>query len=383
MAPSAEGEGIAAVWFDGTSPIAKRVTAAAAADGLRIDGQGASRRFAYADLKLIAYGRDEVRLGLRAEPDARLLISAVDAAAIARFAPRLFDRGQARARAGLQMAGLAAAGCGLIALLFIGAPMAAPPLAQATPRTAEAQMGENLAAQVNLVYGACSGPAAEAAAEALAATISRLAAAADPGFPVTVSFVLEDSPNALALPGGGVIITQGLLETLTGPDELTAVLAHEMGHVAARDGMTALYRTLGLGVMLDVLTGGSGIAQQAMVAAGQLADLSHTRAQEARADDYALAALAAAGEDPAALARAFRALQAWEGGDDGPGSPEASDGRLALPEWLSSHPDLDARIARAEAQARPPAAARPPQPDWAVLQLACADTPARRLPLAQ
>ena len=47
---------------------------------------------------------------------------------------------------------------------------------------------------------------------------------------------MVDSPviNAFALPGGYIYITRGLMAHVNSIDELVGVMAHEVGHVAAR-----------------------------------------------------------------------------------------------------------------------------------------------------
>ncbi|XP_015435252.1 PREDICTED: metalloendopeptidase OMA1, mitochondrial-like [Dufourea novaeangliae] len=47
----------------------------------------------------------------------------------------------------------------------------------------------------------------------------------------TVSIVNEPSPNAMALPGGNVIVFSGLFDIIQNDDQLTFILAHEMSHV--------------------------------------------------------------------------------------------------------------------------------------------------------
>ena len=47
--------------------------------------------------------------------------------------------------------------------------------------------------------------------------------------------VEEGGANAIAVPGGYVYITRGLLKELKSEAQLAAVLGHEVGHVVARD----------------------------------------------------------------------------------------------------------------------------------------------------
>ena len=62
-------------------------------------------------------------------------------------------------------------------------------------------------------------------------------------------FYIVNSPveNAFALPGGYIYITSGLIEKTHNASELAAVLAHEIGHVAARHGAQKLERQLRTG----------------------------------------------------------------------------------------------------------------------------------------
>src|SRR5438034_11425618 len=61
-------------------------------------------------------------------------------------------------------------------------------------------------------------------------------AARSPRRDVTYTFAVVDmaEPNAFALPGGEIFVSRGLLVLATSEDELTGVLGHEIGHVAAR-----------------------------------------------------------------------------------------------------------------------------------------------------
>jgi predicted Zn-dependent protease len=212
-----------------------------------------------------------------------------------------------------------------------------------------------------------------AADAAITPLVNDLEAAGEPGFVIMLTFVREDSPNALAMAGGQIMVTSGLLETLETPEELAAVIAHEIGHVKARDAMVALYRNAGLGILLELVTGGTGVAQQAIMLGGQLTELSHTRAQEARADRTAIDMLVAAGLDPASLASAFEKLKAYDS-DGGRKNDDAvvDRERWRVPEWMKSHPDLDRRIALAKAAATPATRTAMSPEAWAIVRKACA-----------
>lgn len=145
--------------------------------------------------------------------------------------------------------------------------------------------------------------------------------------------------NAFALPGGTVLVTDGLLALATRDDEILGVLAHEAGHVQARHGLRQLYAALGIYVVMGMIGGDPGhLADTVATQAGALQMLSYSRDFEREADRYGVAAMKAAGRDPLALAAILGRL----GKDDGSSV------------W-SSHPDTAERKAEIERLAREPA----------------------------
>src|SRR5690606_38593589 len=97
-----------------------------------------------------------------------------------------------------------------------------------------------------------------------------------------------DMVNAVALPGGRVLLFNGLLKEAKSPDEVAGVLGHEMGHVRHRDTMTALVRQLGLSVVLGGFNGQVGGAVNGLLA------MSYSRDAERAADAYSIDRLRAA-----------------------------------------------------------------------------------------
>jgi Zn-dependent protease with chaperone function len=354
-------------YHDGRTAATHAVTVTAAADGLEIAGEGGVRAFwRRQDIVVRSRGVREWRLGLSTDPDARL---ALPRGTEADAALQGLAVGARDALNGWVVVGsLVGAGAVLTGLLFFAIPAAAGPLARATPVAVEQRFGESMEAQIRVLMRPCRGPAADAARAAVAPLAARLAGVAGAEVPVEVDFVRAADPNAFALPGGQVMVTSGLLAALDSPDAFTGVLAHEIGHVQARDGMVALYRNAGLGILLELVTGGTGLAQQVVAVGGQLAELRYTRGQEERADEAAIAMMRASGYDPAGLADAFQSLKEAIGeGDDA-----RTEGRgFAPPEWLLSHPDLDSRIARARAAATPATAVTLTDVEWAAVRGAC------------
>ncbi|MCP1336175.1 M48 family metalloprotease [Futiania mangrovi] len=131
---------------------------------------------------------------------------------------------------------------------------------------------------------------------------------------IAYRFTVLDSPvvNAMALPGGYVYVTRGLLALANSEAELAGVLAHEVGHVTARH--TASRVTQGtvanvLAGLLGVATGSQAVAQIAGLA-GQGYLASFSRDQEFEADRLGVRALARTGYDPYAQADFLANLQA-------------------------------------------------------------------------
>ncbi len=138
--------------------------------------------------------------------------------------------------------------------------------------------------------------------------------------------VLESStPNSFACPGGIILITQGMIKACATEDQLAAVLAHEVGHVANRDGVNSISQARWTEV---ATTAGSEIAKQYGGSLGRLVaqfegaidDVfktvivnGYSRAAEENADRAAVAMLRQSGYNPAAMPAILTAMSARGG----------------------------------------------------------------------
>lgn len=354
-------------YFDGRTAVAKDVRVRIAPDALYIEGQDVAECWPMRRLVLVARDGSEIRIGRRGDDAARLVFVSADAAAALEHAyPELLSGRGERRRMTVLVGALVSVSALIAAGVFWGLPAASGPLARATPKELEIQMGENLAGQINLLMRPCK--ESEDAIRALQPKLDAFAEKGAVGFPIRFQFVRHRLPNAFALPGGQVMATSGLLEATADDQEaFLAVMAHELGHVRARDGMQAIYRNAGAGMVLEIVTGGSGAAQQAVLLAGQLDQLRHSRKQETAADMAAAGILRAAGLDPAALARAFERISARAAAETKEEEDEAK-----VPTWFSSHPDTAARIKAARARAaKTEDGALLPKEDWERVLKAC------------
>jgi hypothetical protein len=100
--------------------------------------------------------------------------------------------------------------------------------------------------------------------------------------------------NAVALPGGVIAVTHGLLENVESENELAFVLGHELGHFRNRDHLRGLGRGIAFSLLLVAVgVGGSNSAVALASLAGQFAQRGFDRDQEIEADRFGLALLAA------------------------------------------------------------------------------------------
>ena len=101
--------------------------------------------------------------------------------------------------------------------------------------------------------------------------------------------------NAMALPGGAVVVTDALVSLSHDDEEVLAVIAHELGHVQHRHSLRLALQSIGAGVLLVAITGDIGSFSD--LAAGLpslLLQSGYSRDMEREADAYALRWLNAA-----------------------------------------------------------------------------------------
>ncbi|MFZ5483085.1 MAG: M48 family metallopeptidase [Pseudomonadota bacterium] len=179
------------------------------------------------------------------------------------------------------------------------------------------------------------------------AMVERLGGRLTEGSAYRYRWFLVDDPeiNAFALPGGVVVVHNGLIRAADTAEEVAGVLAHEVQHVELRHSLKNLLHGLGWRALLALALGDvSGGAWAGL--AEHLGGLAYGRDLEREADLGGLAALRRAGIAPHGMVSFFAKLAAREG---------------AVPEFLSSHPASAARMQALSAAvaAQAPYPARP------------------------
>lgn len=148
----------------------------------------------------------------------------------------------------------------------------------------------------------------------------------------------DQTINAFALPGGPVFITTGLLFRLENDDDrIAGVLAHEIVHVLARHSAQRIAQselTNGLVGAVGVASGDASATQTAAMVA-QLINMKYGRDDELQSDTIGICLMIDAGYDPQGMIEVMRVLEA------------ASSGQ-APPEFFSTHPNPENRIAEIE-----------------------------------
>jgi Zn-dependent protease with chaperone function len=158
------------------------------------------------------------------------------------------------------------------------------------------------------------------------------------GMRVRAHLAESDVPNAFATLGGHIVVTRGLYRRMPSENALALVIGHEIGHIKARDPISAVGGGAMLGLILVVAGGDANTLAPSMA---QLVQLGYSRRAETRADTEALAAVRALYGHAGGAASVFQMLGDYR--------REILD--LDVPNLLSTHPADAERVARMQAAA--------------------------------
>ena len=185
--------------------------------------------------------------------------------------------------------------------------------------------------------------------------IAQLNRSAEQPLPVSVTVINSKQPNAFVIPGGRIFVTAGLLQLLDTENGLSMVLAHEWAHQHLRHPL----RGLGLGVIvtavLAIITGTQDNAwiSDLLGGAAQVSMLVFSREQEHAADEIGLDLTTRVYGHSAGADEFFVKILAQQ-----------SDFDSNVPDFLSSHPATEERIARIQAHSANSQQLVTPLPDY-------------------
>ncbi len=141
-------------------------------------------------------------------------------------------------------------------------------------------------------------------------------------------------PNAFAVPGGIVVMTDELVELAESDAEIMAVLAHEVGHLYGRHSLRILLQNSVSALLIAGLTGDiSNITALSAAIPTVLMQAKYSRDFEREADEFAFEYLGTRGVSTNALSDLLLRLEQSEPDDSG-----------GIPGWISSHPPPRERI---------------------------------------
>lgn len=145
--------------------------------------------------------------------------------------------------------------------------------------------------------------------------------------------VKDESINAVALPGGYIFITKGMLEKLITEAQLAAILAHEITHIVARHVSANMSREIGISILLSAVT--SDKTPEGVLTVAELGrkilGLQYSREDEQEADLGGLDYMVWAGYNPYGMVETMQMLE--------------QENAVRPIEFLSSHPTPQNRIA--------------------------------------
>jgi len=260
-----------------------------------------------------------------------------------------------------------AATVSLILVAVIGMPLIATKLTPLIPYAIESRLGAALDAQTRMSLDEghpgvpldCGNAQKEQAGRvAFEKLIRQMELAAGLPLSLKATVVRKAEANAITLPGGHIYVYQGLVREARTPDELAGIIAHEVGHVAHRDGTRKIVQDAGLSLLFGMLLGDFFGGGAVVVAAQTLLRTSYSREVEVAADGYGVVLMTKIGGDPRALATILSRIA----GGTHPG-----------PKVLADHPETHDRVVAIEAMAG--STPRRPllnQTEWAALKAICA-----------
>jgi Zn-dependent protease with chaperone function len=362
----------AGVYFDGVTSTRRDVAVALAPSSLRISAQEGQllAEWPYGEIEGLAAPDTVLRLGRRGSAILERL-EILDPAFAAEIDARasLVDRtGSLQRRQRIRVIGWSvAATASLLLVAWFGVPAIAARLTPLLPPAVERRLGDAVDMQVRGMldthkagasFDCGTAPSEKAGRAALDKMLRRLESVAGLGLPLRASVVRRDEANAVALPGGQVYVFRGLIAKADAADEVAGVIAHEIGHVANRDGTKAVLQGAGLSFLFGMLLGDFVGGGAVVLAAKTVLQLSYSREAEAQADAFGANLMNKAGGNAHALAIILDKI----GGATEPGMT-----------ILLNHPETKARVAAINKLA----ATAPPSPfldagEWAALKTICA-----------
>ena len=333
--------------------------------------RGASHTWSMGEVHSVQRVANEIHLILSGatpqDPEQRLSVFDL---AFEKVIDAALERSGGSIRVGVQRVARRIGGLGWMLIALVALPLAYAAYAIALPHLHVLVSHEREAALGELVYEAMGSTWATIEDTQFKRIADRMVEELrdpDLAFDLRVDLIDMDIPNAVALPGGRILIFRGLLSTAPSADTLAGILAHEIAHVEQRHGLQHVLRSIGLIQFAGNAVGGGidGLetAETIVELSSGLLILKHSRDHEREADSIAISKLRRTGRSAQGYLEYFE-LDPAEYGD----LPESMG-------WISTHPLGTERIEILERAVADETEVRPwmSSEEWATFKARYAD----------
>ena len=155
-------------------------------------------------------------------------------------------------------------------------------------------------------------------------------------YPISITVVDSKETNAFAVPGGHIVVYRPIIDKMTQPEELVALLSHEVSHIELRHSLRNIFRSLARKMFLMMIFGNeSGLAGFLVNNADNLKGLEYSRALETEADNHGIDLMVSSKVDPEGMLGLMKMLEKETEGKEPAG-------------FLSTHPVFKSRIQNIE-----------------------------------
>ncbi len=220
-------------------------------------------------------------------------------------------------------------------------------------RETEIEIGREAAAELEAEHGVVRDPVMQRRLESIGSTIAPMSQ--EPSFPWTFKVLKVDDVNAVALPGGFIYATRGMMKYVANNDQLAGVIAHEIVHADHHHAKSQIEKAMTRALLAELITRKSSKSiRQAAAIALDLDLRQGYREKEYESDHFGTIYAYRAGYRADGLRQLLAHLHEKEG----------DPARIT---WLlQSHPPLSKRIRRLDeliptVTAKPPAGAEVPR----------------------
>ena len=151
-------------------------------------------------------------------------------------------------------------------------------------------------------------------------------------YTINLTVVNSAIQNAFATPGGNIVIFSGIIDHMECPEELAALLGHELTHINKRHSTKSIFRSLANVMVLSVLLNDvNGITSIIIDNANSIGQLSFSRGLEKEADTEAIQLMLENNINPNGMLGLLEQLNQINQG-------------IEIPEFLTTHPMTENRI---------------------------------------